>query len=409
MSNQARDRALEGERHAYDVTLLTRTVDASISRSEAALGRFVLDEEVETSGNIYYSQWRLAGQQIDAARAAGRAADPQQRERVAKLDAALPSPRRRNSRSPPAATSPSRARAAPAISTQAAGSPTGSDLSRQARRDRRGGTHLAPPTHGGNQILLGRSRPPDRLSQLAGRDRRAWRDLPGPTSRFRPFASVAARKKPQNPNRARRRCSRRRSRERTRELCEANAGAEGRSGRARGRRGAASPGPEDGGGRPADRRHRPRLQQYAGGGGRRHRSRPPPPERPAARGAEPSQQCDGRRDPRRRADPPPAVLRPVRAAAAGARRQPRALLPGCRDLLDRTLGERIQVETELADDAWPVFVDPHQLENAIVNLAVNARDAMDGDGPADDHDAQRIACRPTKSATSGRANISASR
>jgi CheY-like chemotaxis protein len=34
----------------------------------------------------------------------------------------------------------------------------------------------------------------------------------------------------------------------------------------------------------------------------------------------------------------------------------------------------------LADEAWPVFVDPHQLENAIVNLAVNARDAMDGTG-----------------------------
>lgn len=64
MSNSARDRALELERHAYDVTLLTRTVDASISRSEAALGRFVLDEEVETSGNIYYNQWRLAGHQI---------------------------------------------------------------------------------------------------------------------------------------------------------------------------------------------------------------------------------------------------------------------------------------------------------------------------------------------------------
>ena len=30
--------------------------------------------------------------------------------------------------------------------------------------------------------------------------------------------------------------------------------------------------------------------------------------------------------------------------------------------------------------AWPVFVDSHQLENAIVNLAVNARDAMDGEG-----------------------------
>ena len=50
------------------------------------------------------------------------------------------------------------------------------------------------------------------------------------------------------------------------------------------------------------------------------------------------------------------------------------------DLLDRTLGEQIRIERKLALDAWPVFVDPHQLENAILNLAVNARDAMDGEG-----------------------------
>jgi CheY-like chemotaxis protein len=57
-----------------------------------------------------------------------------------------------------------------------------------------------------------------------------------------------------------------------------------------------------------------------------------------------------------------------------------SLVEGMRDLLDRTLGERITVRTDLADDAWPVFVDPHQLENAILNLAVNARDAMEGTG-----------------------------
>jgi len=56
------------------------------------------------------------------------------------------------------------------------------------------------------------------------------------------------------------------------------------------------------------------------------------------------------------------------------------LVAGMSDLLDRTLGERIQVEVDLAPDTWPTYADPHQLENAIVNLAVNARDAMDGTG-----------------------------
>jgi signal transduction histidine kinase/ActR/RegA family two-component response regulator len=56
------------------------------------------------------------------------------------------------------------------------------------------------------------------------------------------------------------------------------------------------------------------------------------------------------------------------------------LIGGMSDLLDRTLGERIRVEVDLAADTWPIYVDAHQLENAIVNLAVNARDAMDGQG-----------------------------
>ena len=56
------------------------------------------------------------------------------------------------------------------------------------------------------------------------------------------------------------------------------------------------------------------------------------------------------------------------------------LIGGMSDLLDRTLGERIKIEVDLARDTWPTYVDPHQLENAIVNLAVNARDAMEGQG-----------------------------
>jgi CheY-like chemotaxis protein len=46
------------------------------------------------------------------------------------------------------------------------------------------------------------------------------------------------------------------------------------------------------------------------------------------------------------------------------------------DLLHRTLGETIQVETVLGDTAGPAMADPNQLENALLNLAVNARDAI---------------------------------
>src|SRR3546814_12174857 len=45
-------------------------------------------------------------------------------------------------------------------------------------------------------------------------------------------------------------------------------------------------------------------------------------------------------------------------------------------MLSRTLGEQIEMEMTVADDAWPVWTDPTQLESAILNLAVNARAAM---------------------------------
>ena len=56
-----------------------------------------------------------------------------------------------------------------------------------------------------------------------------------------------------------------------------------------------------------------------------------------------------------------------------------ALIANMAEMLDRTLGDTIEVRIE-AHAHWPVFVDAHQLENALLNLAVNARDAMDGSG-----------------------------
>ena len=53
-----------------------------------------------------------------------------------------------------------------------------------------------------------------------------------------------------------------------------------------------------------------------------------------------------------------------------------ALVAGICDLLQRTLGEQIALGAILADGLWSAFVDVNQLESALINLALNARDAM---------------------------------
>lgn len=50
------------------------------------------------------------------------------------------------------------------------------------------------------------------------------------------------------------------------------------------------------------------------------------------------------------------------------------------ELLRQTLGEHIAVEAVLAGGLWQSKVDPSQLENSLLHLAVNARDAMPNGG-----------------------------
>jgi signal transduction histidine kinase/ActR/RegA family two-component response regulator len=94
----------------------------------------------------------------------------------------------------------------------------------------------------------------------------------------------------------------------------------------------------------------------------------------------------------------PRVLRYMDNAAEGARRaavltgrllafarrqqlspeplDPNRLVSGMIELLRRALGERVEIEVDLADGVWAVHADAAELENALLNLAVNARDAM---------------------------------
>jgi two-component system, cell cycle sensor histidine kinase and response regulator CckA len=57
-----------------------------------------------------------------------------------------------------------------------------------------------------------------------------------------------------------------------------------------------------------------------------------------------------------------------------------AIVTDVEQLLRRTLGEHIQLRTGLAAALWPVLADPGQIEQVLVNLAVNARDAMPAGG-----------------------------
>ncbi|WP_064574177.1 hybrid sensor histidine kinase/response regulator [Cupriavidus gilardii] len=86
-----------------------------------------------------------------------------------------------------------------------------------------------------------------------------------------------------------------------------------------------------------------------------------------------------------------AVRRGAKLAShllAFARRQPLSpavihpgrLIGGMAEILHRALGESLKVETRTPDDLWNVKADRNQLENALLNLAINGRDAMRGGG-----------------------------
>jgi PAS domain S-box-containing protein len=53
---------------------------------------------------------------------------------------------------------------------------------------------------------------------------------------------------------------------------------------------------------------------------------------------------------------------------------------GMEDMLRRAIGDAVEIETVVSGGLWNTFVDPGQVENALLNLAINARDAMDGHG-----------------------------
>src|SRR5947209_14543399 len=375
-ANDARERALNAERHAYEVALVVRNVSSNVSRAEAALARFVLDEDVKTSGNIYSSDWQLAGFQINQLKALERTS-PAQQARVAQLEQLYS---RRGNELAVAARAALAKQGDTGISYFYAAASTGTgralddkleEIIRAERQSLRGRIEqsqffadqadqltsylsILGVLVGIGAIFLGVI-----AVQALRQNAAAMRQVESEAERAEQLEQAV--------------------RERTQELWEANQALKAEAAE----REAAE----------AQLRQVQKMEavgQLTGGiahdfnnmlavvvGGidlALRRLNGPRREvmmhlNNAMEGATRAAALTRRLLSFARSEP----LLPERADSS-------ELIEGMSDLLDRTLGEQIRVDVDLAPSAWPIYVDPHQLENAIVNLAVNARDAMDGRG-----------------------------
>jgi len=378
-ANTLRERALDAERHSYQVALVVRNLSSSVSRSEAALGRFVLDENPKGSGAAYASDWETAGYQIRQLQELFQG-NEQQEKRVAELQALYD-------------------RRGQELSLAARAALQGSDQS--------GISYFYQAGQGGDQNT-GRLLDA-KLNEIIGSERQSLRQriqqsqfFSAQADQFTDYLSwlgfmvgigaitlgviavqalrqnTVARKQAETES-ERAEVLEQAVRERTQELWETNQALKAEA--------------EERQAAEAQLRQVQKMEavgQLTGGIAHDFNNM----LAVVVGGIDLAQ--------RRLNGPRREVLMHLQNAMEGATRaaaltrrllsfarsepllpervDSRDLIGGMSDLLDRTLGERITVTVDLAGDTWPIYVDAHQLENAIVNLAVNARDAMDGQG-----------------------------
>jgi len=375
-ANDARERALNSERHAYEVALVVRNASANVSKADAALARFTLDEDKEGSGNIYANAWQAAGYQIDQLKALQRNS-PEQSRRVAEAEQLYI---RHGNELALAARAALAKQGDTGISYFYASAKSGTG---RALDDK-----LEEIIRAERQSLRGRIEQSQLFSAQADQftNYLSWLGIiVGLGAVFLGVVAVQALRQ----NAASRRQAETESeragalelavRERTQELWEANqalkaeaADREAAEAQLRQVQKMEAVGQLTGG---IAHDFNNMLAVVVGGidlalrrlnGPRRevmmHLNN-------AMEGATRAAALTRRLLSFARSEP----LLPERVDG-------NELIGGMSDLLDRTLGEQIRVEVDLASGAWPIYVDPHQLENAIVNLAVNARDAMEGRG-----------------------------
>ena len=375
-TNDSRERALAAERHAYDVALVVRNVSSNMSRAESALSLFVLDEEVDPSGRIYANDWKLAGFQIDQLAKLVKG-NPDQERRVADLRALY---QRRSQLLAPAARAALSREGQNSVgyfyNAQKDESVTAVDKKlneiiaseRQSLRSRIAQSQFFSAQADQFTAYL------SWLGVLVG----LGAVFLGVVA-FQALRQNALARKQIETEAERSEALEQAVRDRTQELWDTNQALKAEA--------------EERQAAEAQLRQVQKMEavgQLTGGIAHDFNNM----LAVVVGGIDLAQ--------RRLNGPRREVLSHLQNAMEGATRaaaltrrllsfaRSEPLLPeridskdligGMSDLLDRTIGERIRIEVKLAPDTWPTYVDPHQLENAIVNLAVNARDAMDGQG-----------------------------
>jgi signal transduction histidine kinase/ActR/RegA family two-component response regulator len=375
ISNRQRDEAFVWERQTYNVMLLTRSADATMARSEAALGRYVLNEDPAT-GTLYYHEWRASGRIIAELQRLVRS-DPKQRARIDELKALYQKRGQELSTAANAAAAGIGSGGVPWF-FQAGMSETGPALRRKL-------DEIAAA----ERVNLRQRMEETRAIAAQAQNFTQWLGWLGlliaigaivlGLLAYRAITErlLARQEAETEANRAM--ALDRAVQERTRELRETN----DRLREEAAERAAAE----------AQLRQVQKMEavgQLTGGiahdfnnmlavivGGIDLARR----QLPAANDGV-ALHLDNAMEGATRAA---ALTRRLLAFARSEALVPEAVAPaelvkGMLDLVDRSIGERITIETEFPEEPWHVWADISELENAILNLCVNARDAMHGQG-----------------------------
>jgi signal transduction histidine kinase/ActR/RegA family two-component response regulator len=373
-SKEDRDAALTLERNTYEAMQLARSVELSIARAEASMGRFVLDPE-QQSGALYYQEWRLAGRQIAQLNTLLR--DPEQQQRVTELRRLFAV---RGQELAVAAEAARRREGMTGLGLfyRAAQSETLPQLSAQLEAIVTAGRQTLEQRVRSTEVVAEQT---DRLTRWLGWLALLISALAIALSywAYRAFTERSIAQSEAESEHERAGELEQAVEERTRELSEAYARLQAETDE----RAAAEEklrqiqkmeavGALTGG---IAHDFNNMLAVVVGGLDLARRKLKRDPD-------DADQHLENAMEGATRAA---ALTRRLLAFARAEPLLPEAVEPAglvldMLELIDRTIGERIRVHTTTAPDEWPVWADPTGLENAVLNLCVNARDAMPDGG-----------------------------